>query len=513
MEELRKILFTVSIIFVISCVWKVFNWIWLKPKKLEKYLKEQGIKGTSYKFFYGDLKERNLSRIEALSKPLEQHSHQIGPRVLPFDHFLFQKYGKLALTWQGPKPMVIVKDPDMIRDILSDNSLNIGYTPEEKMLVTIAGYDGEKWTKHRKILTPAFHLDILKMMLPAFHASCSDMLKEWQKLVTTESRELDVWPALHNLTIDAISRTVFNSSYSEGNRIFQLQWELAGLAMQAIRSARIPGFRFLPTKENRKMKYLDRELHSLIRDIVIKKEKAMKTGEAHNNDPLGCLIQSTFRTEDNKDAKNVGITIDEVVQECKFLWLAGKETMAHWLVWTMIVLSMHQDWQQKARDEVLKVFGKDKPDFDRLNQLKIVSTILNEVLRLYCPAPGTGKRTTNKKVKLGNVILPPGVYVWPLTIFVHHDHDLWGKDADEFNPDRFSEGVSKATKSKLSFFPFGSGPRTCVGQNFAWINVKIAITMILQNFSFELSPNYIHAPCLVPTVKPQYGAPLIIHKL
>ncbi|PIA36652.1 hypothetical protein AQUCO_03300100v1 [Aquilegia coerulea] len=352
------------------------------------------------------------------------------------------------------------------------------------------------------------------MMLPGFHASCSEMLNKWQKLVSTESCELDVYPELHNLTIDVISRTIFNCSYAEAKQILEVQRELADLILPTLRFPRIPGLRFLPTKVNRRMKYLDRELHTLIRNIVIKKQKAMKTGEADNNDLLGCLVQSTFKgSEDNKGAENVGISIDEVVQECKFLWLAGKETIGNWLVWTMVVLSMHQDWQQKARDEVLQVFGKSKPGFDRLNQLKVVSMILNEILRLYCPAPGTAKRLTNKKVKLGNAILPPGVYVWPLTVLVHHDHDLWGKDADDFNPNRFSEGVSKATNSKLSFLPFGSGPRTCIGQNLAWISTKIAITMILQHFSFELSPTYIHAPCLVPTVTPQYGAQLIIHKL
>ncbi|PIA26883.1 hypothetical protein AQUCO_08600034v1 [Aquilegia coerulea] len=94
MEELQKILLTISIIFVISCVWNVFNWIWLKPKKLEKYLRKQGLKGTSYKLFYGDLKGKIPSVVEAYSKPME-HSHQITSRVQPFDHFLFQKYGKL----------------------------------------------------------------------------------------------------------------------------------------------------------------------------------------------------------------------------------------------------------------------------------------------------------------------------------------------------------------------------------------------------------------------------------
>ena len=91
--------------------------------------------------------------------------------------------------------------------------------------------------------------------------------------------------------------------------------------------------------------------------------------------------------------------------------------------------------------------------------------------------------------------------------------DLWGNDAKEFNPERFSEGIAKATKGQVSYFPFGWGHRICLGQNFALLESKTAISLLLQNFSFELSPNYVHVPIAVLTLQPKNGARIILHKL
>ncbi|CAK8534869.1 unnamed protein product [Lathyrus sativus] len=137
--------------------------------------------------------------------------------------------------------------------------------------------------------------------------------------------------------------------------------------------------------------------------------------------------------------------------------------------------------------------------------------ILYEVLRLYPPVLKL-VRNIEKEVKLGNLILPVGVEVSLPILLVHHDRELWGDDVKMFNPDRFSEGISKATNGRHSFFSFGGGPKICIGQNFSMMEAKMATTMILQHFSFELSPTYTHAPSPTVTLQPQYGVQIIIRR-
>ena len=114
---------------------------------------------------------------------------------------------------------------------------------------------------------------------------------------------------------------------------------------------------------------------------------------------------------------------------------------------------------------------------------------------------------------LGKLSLPQGMELMIPILAIHHDQTLWGDDVNEFNPGRFSNGVAQAAKHPMAFIPFGIGPRTCVGRNFTLLEAKVILAMILQRFSFEISPSYRHAPTVLMMLYPQHGAQIIFQKL
>lgn len=135
--------------------------------------------------------------------------------------------------------------------------------------------------------------------------------------------------------------------------------------------------------------------------------------------------------------------------------------------------------------------------------------ILKESLRLYTPASLFAKEAFTD-MKLGDLFIPKGLSVWIPVLAIHHDKNIWGEDANEFNPERFSQGTAKACRNNpMGFIPFSFGPRKCVGQTFAIMEAKIVLAMIITTFTFHLSPSYRHAPISVLTLKPRHGVQVI----
>ncbi|KDO55401.1 hypothetical protein CISIN_1g038623mg, partial [Citrus sinensis] len=257
---------------------------------------------------------------------------------------------------------------------------------------------------------------------------------------------------------------------------------------------------YVPTKKNRMRWKLEKEIRESVWRLI---KSNRKSAENSRN-----LLTSLMTPHKNPDGKEEMLDVDEIIDECKGFYFAGKETTANLLTWAIVLLAQHQDWQHKAREEVLRVLGDKEPVADKLNELKLVTMILNETLRLYPPSPLILRKAA-KDVTIGNIHIPANTRIVITTIAIHHDTEIWGQDAEQFNPLRFTE----SPKHLGIFLPFGLGPRICLGQNFALIEAKIILSMILRQYSFVVSPTYVHAPMLIFTMQPQHGAQIVFSKI
>lgn len=139
-----------------------------------------------------------------------------------------------------------------------------------------------------------------------------------------------------------------------------------------------------------------------------------------------------------------------------------------------------------------------------------LNMVINESLRLYPPA-SVLPRMAFEDYKLGDLHIPKGLSIWIPVLAIHHSEDIWGKDVNEFNPERFAS--KSFAPGRQYFMPFAAGPRNCVGQSFAMMEAKIILAMLISKFSFNISENYRHAPVIVLTLKPKYGVQICLKPL
>ncbi|KAI3513200.1 hypothetical protein L1887_20527 [Cichorium endivia] len=480
------------------------------PLEIQRRFRQQGIGGPGYNPISGnsdELQQLMVAEGKLSSKTESFKNDQVVRKVMPHYYFWSKMYGEQFLYWFGTKPRLAIANPDMIKEILLNTS---GAFPKTRVNPLVKGLfgegivylEGEQWAIHRKITSQAFNMERIKELVPEIVASTKSLLGEMEAKIEGENRlELDVYKKFNDLSADIISRTAFGSNFEEGKHIFELQDQLVKIASEAIRSVYIPGFKYLPTKKNRMSWNLQRESKEMITKII---EKNNKTRE--NPKALLSLLISPYNTKENVEKR---LSLDEIVDECKTFYFAGKESTANLLTWVFILLGSHQEWQEKAREEVVRVCGHDElPSAEHLPNFKMISMILNEALRLY-PAAPISVREACKDVKLGGLHIPAKTQLFMAMAAVHHDQKIWGEDAQKFNPMRFID----SKKQMASYFPFGLGPRNCVGHNLAVVEAKIVLAMFVRKYYFVVSSSYVHAPIQALTIRPQFGAPMIFTRV
>ncbi|XP_057485842.1 cytochrome P450 CYP749A22-like [Actinidia eriantha] len=489
--------------------------IWWTPISIKHMMRSQAIRGPPYRFIHGNNKDIVKMKIESMSRPMDL-SHDIFPKVLPHQHSWLNTYGKNFLFWRGSRAQLVISESKLVKEILNNKEKAYPKTETEGYLKKLFGdglstSEGEKWEKQRKLANHAFHAHSLKNMIPAMVESVEVMLERWKQ---HESKEIEVSEEFRILTSEIISRTAFASSYLERKDIFEMLMKL----ILPKKSLCPPNFGcpniHLCSKIRKSSNDIEsKKLEQRIRDSIIrmmnKREKEMtEVNNLGRTDLLGLLVEANNNTDENNR-----LTLDDVVDECKTFYIAGHETTTTLISWTVLLLAIHTDWQDKAREEVFELFDQKHPNAEGIARMKMMNMIANECLRL-CPPVTNFTRKVKRKIKLGNPVLPGNMNLSIPTLALHRDPQVWGEDVHLFKPERFEGGVAKATnKNPAAYLPFGFGPRSCVGTTFATNEAKIALAMILQRYAFTLSPTYVHSPMQSLTVRPKHGIQVMLHAL
>ncbi|KAF7078820.1 hypothetical protein CFC21_083185 [Triticum aestivum] len=513
--------------------------------------------------------------VEASSKPMSPPtSHNALPRVLAFYHYWRKIYGPTFLIWFGPTPRLTVAEPELIREIFLTRADAFDRYEAHPVVRQLEGdglvsLHGDKWALHRRVLGDAFYPDNLNRLVPHVGRSVAALAEKWREMAAADGSgevEVDVAEWFQEVTEEAITRATFGGSYNDGRVVFGMQSQLMAFASEAFRKVLVPGYRFMPTKKNWLSWKLDRGIRRNLTRLIGRRSEeaaaAMKAAEGEKADTgsfrdlLGLMINASQRTTRAPAAK--AIPVHDMVEECKTLFFAGKQTTTNLLTWATVLLAMHPEWQERARREVLDVCGSDDPSKEHLPRLKTVrplirfvpvcrrnfkpaagrrafrsfspsadthslhvpcvlsrqlGMIINETLRLYPPAVATIRRAKADVRLSDGCMIPRDMELLIPIMAIHHDARHWGQDAAQFNPARFAGGAARAAKHPLAFIPFGLGARMCVGQNLARLEAKLTMAVLLRRFQIRTSPNYVHAPTVLMLLYPQYGAPLIFRPL
>src|SRR6266700_2445217 len=389
--------------------------------------------------------------------------HDLRRDPLHFASVMTQRYGDVVrlhfLFWDS----YLVNHPDGVKHVLQENQQN--YTKDIyplRFLRTLLGQglltnDGASWLHQRRLIQPAFHRKRLAFLGTLMTANTVAMLERWQHFVEGD-QPLDIADEMTRLTLHIVGQALFNIDLSaEANSISQAFTTFRTQFLEYISAPHLP--LGVPTPRNRRMR-------------------------------------TAYCTLD-------GVVRDEVMT----LLLAGHETTATALAWTWYFLSQYPEVEHCLYSELDMVLGGHLPTVELLPELHYTHMVLEEVLRLYPPTFGLGRKAIADD-EIGGYVIPANSMVL-LCPYTTHRHPAFWQHPEVFNPERFT-AKQEASRPRYAYFPFGGGPRMCIGNAFAFMEMQLVLATVAQRYQLRLVPGHSVEPKLSFTLRPRYGLPMML---
>ncbi|XP_042458141.1 cytokinin hydroxylase-like [Zingiber officinale] len=493
---------------------------WLSPLRRRRRLRQSGLHGPLPVFPLGNLMEMSRKREQEPVPPASPAgggaavSHDIHSSVFPYFHRWSKTYGKVFVYWLGTEPFLYVADPEFLRQATAGamskkwGKPNVFKRDRKPMFGnSLVMVDGDDWARHRHIISPAFSVTNLNSMTILMAETTEKMLREWSGRVAAGLPDMDVEKDITENAAEIIAKASFGMSEEKGKKVFEKLRRMQAMLFRTNRLVGVPFGDLFTAAKSYEAWRLGKEIDRLLYAIIDARKCQKSRNDGDQEDLLGLLLKQGRE-----------LTTRELVDECKTFFFGGHETTALALTWTLLLLGLHPEWQSALRKEVMEVTGETETaalDSAALSKLTKMGWVWNEVLRLYSPAPNA-QRQARAEVQVGEVAIPEGTNMWVDVVGMHHDKALWGDDANEFRPERWSGEVASAAaerggcRHRMGFLPFGFGGRICVGRNLTAMEFKIVLSLVLRRFAWSVSPAYSHSPRIMLSLRPSNGVRLIL---
>lgn len=415
----------------------------------------------------------------------------------------FDKYGDTYSAYLGGiQPMMVTKDPDIIRHVLQKNHRNYIKTPMifDKLRRFLGNglltSEGSYWLQQRRLIQPGFHKQRLQALVEIMNQVIVETESEGLSL-EENGKGVDVYPMMMRLAFDIVTRSLFSTAVSDEklNLLSHSLTTVQAFLVQQIRQPYLnPWFKISGqlSKHIQLSKNADKVLLEMIQD-------RRNSGESQE-DLLQMLLDARY--EDTGE----GMNDQQLLEEANILITAGHETSANALSWIFYLLAKHPEKQERLRTELQSVLGKAEPTFLDLPRLPYTTQVIEESMRLYPPAWVTDRQAAVDDEIKGHRI-PAGTMVVLAIYALHHDPNYWDQP-ETFQPERFAPEARKTMKANYSYLPFGAGPRLCIGNSFAMMEMQLVLVHYLRKYQLSLVSQEPVEMLPMVTLRPKEGVVL-----
>lgn len=400
--------------------------------------------------------------------------------------------------------ILIITKPDYIKYILQENNKNyiksFGYEIIKLFLGNgLLTSEGDFWRKQRRLAQPAFHkeklVEITKQM-----ARSSEILATTLEQVKNEGKEIDITEYMNSVTLDIVSAALFSADVSKNIDVIRNSLTVANeFAMERI-TAPIKWPVWFPLPSIIKFKKAATELDKVVYGFI----ENHRSAKERPNDLLTMLMDAV----DEETGERMSDL--QLRDECMTIFLAGHETTSLALSWFWLLMHEHPEEEKKLHEELKTVLNGRTPGFADIPKLKYTKQLIEETMRLYPPAWTIGRRPLEDDVIDGYPI-KKGQNILMMAYHVHRHPDYW-EQPDKFMPERFSDENVKNIK-KFAYFPFGGGPRLCIGNSFAMMEMQLVIATLAQRFKFRRTETHEIQKDPLITMRPKDGIKMKVEGL